>query len=328
MNKDVIKLLKEIKQELQTLNKSNRKKDVENFEKPIKPLRDKYLSWGKYHGGKKFSGWTPLHASKVEKGVDEWIAKLQLTYVSDIKLSDFESELDKMYDNLAPKTIKATGTYLTAFLNWMISKEHIEKKENPLRLYKPGKARPKTKYGHFSIAEYTHMRKFMHEDYRLLCDVAVWSGYRSKELNSLTVAELIEVDGSCWLNLDAEDNKNGEEAWTPIPKWLGEELKERIKKLNLKPDDGLLKRWRNHVQILNNVMKRAGIQKKVGKRRVRVFHSLRDSFCTWLGEAGVDTKTIMEMSRHKSIDVLANRYLQTTNKRKLDAMKALESRFN
>lgn len=77
--------------------------------------------------------------------------------------------------------------------------------------------------------------------------------------------------------------------------------------------------WRDKDQLLRAFKK---VNKLLPKDEAYVFHTLRHSYATWLGEAGVPVRTIMALCGHKRIETTL-RYCKATDKSLSDAMEAL-----
>lgn len=77
--------------------------------------------------------------------------------------------------------------------------------------------------------------------------------------------------------------------------------------------------WRDKDQLLRAFKK---VNRLLPKEDSYVFHTLRHSYATWLGEAGVPVRAIMALCGHKRIETTL-RYCKATDKSLIDAMEAL-----
>lgn len=280
-----------------------------------------YINDGKYSGGRKRSGWSTKHLKKKQLHLGFWVICLDLKTLDDLTHIAFRAKLNEMADKgKANKTISNYAEAMTSFLKWLVVMDVIEEKQNPLRKFRTWCQKVNIKTGYFTRHEFNHMMIHASEDFKLTCLTAVTTGYRRGELAALTAKCLKEYEGTYWLCLDGEFCKNGDDARQPIPIELATMLLKVCEKL--KKDDPLL--WvPTHTQrSIDILMREAGIEKYPEPKLRRTFHSLRDSYISWMAQNGVDIQTIKELARHSDLRITA-RYLHTNDERKLLAIAKL-----
>ncbi len=281
-----------------------------------------YLSDGKFSGGRKNAGWSPKHLEKKTLHLVFWVKTLKLKKIFDLTHIEFRAKLTQMAEKgKTNKTISNYAEAMTSFLKWCVEMDVIDERENPLRKFRTWSQKVTTKTGYFTRKEFDRMMKHSGDLFKLTCQVAVCTGYRRGELGELTARSLKEYEGTYWLCLDGQFCKNGKDAMQPLPGELAEILLEEVK--DLKPDDPLLWVPYHTSKSMNMLMEDAGVHKYSNPTTKRTFHSLRDSYITWMAQSGVDIRTIQMLARHSDIRI-TERYLHTCDERKLLAIRKLD----
>ncbi len=148
----------------------------------------------------------------------------------------------------------------------------------------------------------------------------------------------MHLDGrSCYAELEAADEKNGEGSSVPVRDdlaadlrhWLAERLAElqaearatgRPVPLRLPPDLPLFAVPDKLSKILNRDLKAAGIPKRDDRGRVLDVHALRTTFGTLLSKGGVSPRTAQAAMRHSKLELTMSVY---TDPKLLDVRGAL-----
>ncbi len=280
-----------------------------------------YINDGKHSGGRKSTGWSPKHLEKKQLHLNYWIKNLELKKIEDLTHIGFRAHLASMAENgKSNKTISNYAEAMTSLLKWLVNMDVIEEKQNPLRKFKTWNQKVSVKTGYFTRDEFNRMMRHASKEFKLTCITAVTTGYRRGELEALTVRCLKEYEGTYWLCLDGEFCKNGEDARQPIPIELAEMLLKSSEKLE--KDDPLLWAPIHSSRSIDLLMREAGIEKYPEPKIRRTFHSLRDSYISWMAQESIDIQTIKELARHSDLRITA-RYLHTNDDRKLLAIAKL-----
>ena len=233
----------------------------------------------------------------------------------------FRAQLASMAE--AGKTTKTISNYaeaMTSFIKWLVEMDVIPSDANPLRRFKTWSQKVTIKTGYFTHEEFEKLLVHADKDFKLACLVAVSTGYRRGELEALQVKCLKEYKGTYWLCLDGEFCKSGKDAKQPIPLMLAELLLKRIKGKH--PEDNLIWVYKQAARNMDALMKKAGVPKYIDAKTKRTFHSLRDSYITWMAHGGVDIKTVQSMARHSTME-LTSRYMHTYDELKVLAIAKL-----
>ena len=284
----------------------------------IKELMDAYISDGKFSGGRKRAGWSPKHLEKKKLHLDFWIGTLKMKTFNDLTHIKFRAKCAQMAEEgKSTKTISNYAEAMTSFLKWLVDMDVIDERENPLRKFKTWCQKVSVRTGYYTREEFNRLLAHAEPEFRLLCQVAVSTGFRRGELAALQVKCLKEYEGTYWLCLDGEHCKNGKTARQPVPVGLAHVLMEKSQ--NKAPEAPLLDVVTHTNRSIDKLMKLAGIEKYPEPKIRRTFHSLRDSYITWLAHSGVDIKTVQELARHSTLE-MTSRYLHTFDERKLLAI--------
>ena len=280
----------------------------------IKDQIKAYLSDGKFSGGRKRAGWSPKHLEKKELHLNFWVTKMNLVTLKDLTHLKFRLQLADMVES--GKTTKTASNYaeaMTSFLKWLVDMDVIEENENPLRRFKTWSQKVSIKTGYYTRDEFDRMMIHADREFKLVCLVAVYTGLRRGELSALQVKCLKEYEGTYWLCLDGEHCKSGKDARQPIPYGLAQILMKKSK--GKAPEAPLLCVVTHTNRTIDILMRKAGVVKYPEPKIRRTFHSLRDSYITWMAHGGVDIKTVQELARHSTMELTA-RYMHTYDERK------------
>ncbi len=167
------------------------------------------------------------------------------------------------------------------------------------------------------------------EDRAMLYILAAWTGYRRKELASLT-RRSFDLDGpEPFVTILACYSKNKRTDTTPLHPIVVERLREWLaSKPELKPTDPIFPlrtpggHWRKTALMMREDLKRAGIPYQDEDGLFADFHANRHTFISNLGRAGVPLATAQKLARHSDPKLTANVY---THLGLTDKAKAIES---
>jgi integrase len=175
------------------------------------------------------------------------------------------------------------------------------------------------RYADLRPATVARLRK-LGDERSLIYEVLVTTGLRRNELASLTVAQLIDLDGPrSWIELDAADEKNRQGNAVPLRADVAKKLSAWV--ADKRPRDPVFTVPAALVKILNRDMRLAGIPKRDDRGRTIDVHALRHTFGTLLARGGVPLRTAQQLMRHSDPKLTANVY---TDARLLDVHGALD----
>jgi integrase len=144
--------------------------------------------------------------------------------------------------------------------------------------------------------------------------MAVGTGFRARELSSLTPASLNLAADVPTATVEAAYSKRRKRDQQPLPAWLVDRLRIWLAKhpeLTGAPTSEKLFPggwWRRAAEMLREDLAAAGIDYVDADGRVLDFHGLRHQYITALTAAGVHPKTAQTLARHSTIDLTMNLY--------------------
>jgi integrase len=164
-------------------------------------------------------------------------------------------------------------------------------RDNPVRqvnLFKERNARVRF----LTLEEEAALLKYCSQRLRTLVLAAVDTGFRSGELKALRWAGVDFARGT--VSVASYCTKNGDPRTNPMTKRLREAL-QAWKIVGAGNGDGFVFGPENWRKSFETAKKLAGLGADV------VFHTLRHTYISRLGMAGVDIRTVQELAGHKSI---------------------------
>ncbi|PIW65465.1 MAG: hypothetical protein COW12_01810, partial [Candidatus Omnitrophica bacterium CG12_big_fil_rev_8_21_14_0_65_45_16] len=156
--------------------------------------------------------------------------------------------------------------------------------------------------------------------------IALGTGMRRGELMGLRWQDISIRDNDDFGLITLRHTKNGETRKVI----MSQSVKKAILSIQKHPDSDLLFPGSNSRtpwdfrKPLELAVKKAGLN-AAGKEKF-VFHHLRHTFCSQLGLLGYDVKTIMELSGHKSYQMVL-RYTKLNNAHKVRALERLDAKL-
>jgi len=293
--------------------------DTESL-RPIQEHIESYLRWGNTQGGLRGCPWSKQHSRITESTLEWWRKELKLATLSDICLKPAEDVLHtKAADGTSGKRLTEIAGSLRAFIRWCMKRRIL--KEDPLEGLSKFDKSVKSKRRALNLDELGRLLAVTPFDRRLVYKMAVITGFRYGELDSLRVSDL-DFDGET-IRLKAEFAKNRQEALCHLTQDLLTELQTAIhgKKDNDRLLDGLL-RGQHASRCMKKDLKLAQIKERNLYGTI-VFHSLRHTHISLGIQLGLDAKTAQTLARHHSADLTMNTYAHTDEQRLKKAIEVL-----
>jgi integrase len=223
---------------------------------------------------------------------------------------------------------------LKTFLNWAQLDQRIN--TNPLAtLEKP--ARDSAKKGVLTPEQFIHLIKHTFEknvlignttgqERAVLYMLAGTTGLRRNELLSLTW-DCINLSGdTAFVRVKASIAKNGKEALQPIPPAMIAIL--QALKAHTRPNDtervfASFGRWINTAGLIQDDLKAAEIKLLDKDGNEICFHSLRNSYISFLANSATPAKVVQTLARHSDPRLTFNTYARTFEKAEQQAISFL-----
>jgi integrase/recombinase XerC len=293
--------------------------------------RDEYLAWGMSQGGRGGRPWGRDHTRKRRERLAWWESRLSLERVADLgdSLSRVESALRELHrEGRAGKTIANYAETLAAFCDWCVERGYLE--ADPLKKFKGFDTTPKTQRRAMTREEIQRLLAVAPRHRRLLYEVALMSGLRGNELRQLSPDHLDL--GECGLHLEAKWTKNRKQQFLPLPRVLGERLRDNtaaaLARYHLAykgvippliPATPLLYVPRDLAPTLDKDLRAAGIPKytKAGKLD---FHALRVTYINLVIASGANPKEAQTLARHATAELTIGLYGRATDQRLAQAI--------
>ncbi len=148
--------------------------------------------------------------------------------------------------------------------------------------------------------------------------VACETGLRRQELRALTVAS-VDLKNSC-VFVGGENTKNKDDAFQNFTPETGQLLQEYIR--GKMPNVQLFPIHDRSSKMIRADCKAAGIEVENHKGKLN-FHSLRHTCGSYLAAHGVEPRIVMEIMRHKDINLTMSRYTHLLSGQKQKAINKL-----
>ncbi|MHC4464304.1 MAG: tyrosine-type recombinase/integrase [Planctomycetota bacterium] len=217
------------------------------------------------------------------------------------------------------------GHYLStlgSFLNWAEQDQRIVR--NPIaKLDKP--ARDSEKKGILTPEQFVHLIKTTSakniligrtsgQERAVLYLLAGMTGLRRKELLHLTWEAIsLSVDNAS-VKVRASTAKNGKEAEQPVPAILVSVL--TALKAHARPNANdrvfvSFSKWINTAELIRQDLTAAGIELTDREGNEICFHSLRNSYISFLANSNTPAKVVQKLARHSDPRLTFNTYART-----------------
>ena len=240
----------------------------------------------------------------------------------------------------------SVGHYVDAvkgFLNWAVKDGRIQ--SNPLsKVEKP--ARDEEEKGVLdpeqflnliktTIENNTKLRRTTGHDRALLYLLAGMTGLRKNELLQLRWEDLHLDAEQPFVRAKADTTKNGEIAKQPIPPAVSNVLRALKGRIKADLSGRLFHRFAKYIDtalLIKSDLKAAKIPLIDRDGNRILFHSLRNSYISWLANSDTPPKVVQQLARHSDFKMTFDLYARTFKKSEHAAIAALpqitESQFD
>jgi len=258
-------------------------------------------------------GASALHVENVRKRLDWFLEETKIARLSQLRPSLADSALKALRDSgRSDQTIKHYAVTWKSFSKW-VWKDRRTRTDlladlEPPRVVTTAKRSALTPDQAVRLIATTRTSKsrcrMTGEDRAWLYTLAMLTGLRRGELQSLT-PESFSLDGSpAVVSLPGRATKNSDDAMQPLPAHVVPSLRSW---LSSKPAGRSL--WppeRNTALMVRTDLKAAGIAPEAFD-----FHCLRHSYVSAIVQCGGSVKDSMELARHHDADLTFGRYAHT-----------------
>jgi integrase len=274
--------------------------------KPVLELLPLYLEPLARKGGKNNHPASPLHVTLTRGKLVWWFKVLRATYPQDIRLADIEAvKMDR-----AASTVDLYIGALRAFLNWCVKGEYLGK--NVLRGYQKHAPAPTFTRRALTAEEIGRLLAAAPDRYAMIYLLALITGMRRRELDSLKVSDVDWKAGKISLAAPFAKNRKAAEFFLPddfLPVLYAHVAGKRM-------TDSLLGgiSESHAATTLARHLQKADVVVETHEGRVD-FHSLRVTFLTLANELGEDVKTVQDLARHADPRMTFGIYAKTRQHR-------------
>jgi integrase len=303
-------------------------------------LLRKFVSWGLIEGQRteitkpltehiseyvkilEAKGFSRDYIVRSENRLKKIVTDCRFYYFRDITKSAVEIYSGKLKKDGYGKTSR--GHYIDAlktFLNWAEQDQRIIK--NPIsKVEKP--ARDSEKKGILTPEQFVHLIKTTFErnsligrttgkERAVLYILAGTTGLRRKELLNLAWDD-ISLSGNPFVRVRASIAKNGQEAEQPIPPMVVNLL--AALKADIRPNNSdrvfvSFGSWINTAGLIRDDLTAAGIEPTDKDGNEICFHSLRNSYISYLANSSTPAKVVQKLARHSDPRLTFNTYART-----------------
>ncbi len=251
------------------------------------------------------------------------VTECRFYYFRDITKSAVEIYSGKLKKQGYGKTSR--GHYidvLKTFLNWAEQDQRIIR--NPIaKMEKP--ARDSEKKGILTPEQFVHLIKTTSEkniligktsgqERAVLYLLAGMTGLRRKELLNLTWDAIILSADNASVKVKASIAKNGKQAEQPVPAVLFSVLTSLKAHARPNANDRVFmsfSKWINTAELIREDLMIAGIELTDRDGNAICFHSLRNSYISFLANSQTPAKVVQKLARHSDPRLTFNTYART-----------------
>ena len=286
-----------------------------------KPLTEHIDDYAKVLGAKGFS---KDYVVRTKNRLKKIVKDCRFYFFRDITKSSVEIYSGKL-KTVDKYSDTSRGHYLDClktFLNWAQLDQRIN--TNPLAtLEKP--ARDSERKGILTPEQFIHLIKHTAEknvligrttgqERAMLYVLAGTTGLRRKELLNLSWDDINLSADNAFVRVKASIAKNGKEAQQPIPQAMVALL--QALKARIRPNDTdrvfvSFGRWINTAGLIRDDLTAAEISPKDRDGNEICFHSLRNSYISFLANTATPAKVIQKLARHSDPRLTFNTYART-----------------
>jgi len=271
------------------------------------PLADHLEAWRVYMLGK---GASQRHANEGHARVVKLMSLAKATRLSDLTLTRMQTALTSLRDGgLSLRTIHHYTRLAKNFSKWAWRDDrtrddllaHLQPPDNP-------ESDRRRERRAFTVPELERLisaaergparRGIAGADRAMLYRIALGTGYRSEELQSLT-PELFELDGSYpTITVEAADSKRRRRDVQPIQAALASMLKPWLAGKPKGEPIFPVNRW-GIIAALQGDLRTAGVEYE-NADGVADFHALRHTYITALAKSNAPVKIVQSLARHST----------------------------
>lgn len=261
------------------------------IKKPLLELLEQYLDNLARKGGRHGHPAAPQHVKQARAKISFWFRTLKLGAPGEVRLADVEQAAAKL--NLSNGTTDLYVQALKSFLAWCVKNDFLAR--NPLAKYEKHVSAPTFRRRALTMAEFHRLLAATTDRRALIYTLAILTGMRRGELDSLTVGSVDWEAGK--VHLLARCAKNRKEHFFYLP---GDFLATLYAfSTGKRMDEKLLAgvSMSHSAETLHRDLLKAGVAVETPEGRVD-FHSLRVTFLTLVNELGEDVKSVQTLARH------------------------------
>ncbi len=273
--------------------------------------KNEYIAWGEAQGGRNGFPWGPKHAATRRRHLPWWKERLGLLHVTDLTgaLPRVEQALRGLKaDGKSGKTLQNFSESLAAFCDWCVQRGYLD--ADPLKGLKKFDRTPGELRRALTLAEVQALLECVPFERRIVYGVALATGLRVRELESLRVRHLDVAQGG--LVLEPAWTKNRKGGFQPVPVGLMAELASLAK--DKAASEPLLPMPGHAARRLDFDLRHAGIAKWTDEGKVD-FHAFRTTYTTLLLDSGAHPKEVQTLLRHSTPEMTMNVYARTRPER-------------
>ena len=242
-------------------------------------------------------GRSDKHVANIRHRVDTLLRECQWDLPGQITTGSFEDWRGRQ--RLSAKTLNDYLQAVGSFLKWM--KRHQRVNANPFQdapIDKIEMRGRKTRVRRaFTTEEIIRLLPVVPPDRRAIYLIALYTGLRHGELKQLRWSDLCLDDEIPFVSARPDTTKNGK----PVEMGLHRDVVTALKAIRPSPavsEEPVFPRM-PRIERFRRDLKLAGVLYRDAAGRVSDFHSLRYTFCTNMGNAGVQPAIRQELMRHK-----------------------------
>lgn len=247
------------------------------------------------------------------------VANCRFNFFRDITQSSVEIYIGKLKDSGSGTTAGHYLDCIKTFLNWAEQDQRI--RTNPIaKIAKPARDSKlkgiltpeqfitliKTTFANNTLIENTSGQQRA-----ILYTLAGTTGLRRNELLNLTWNDISLSAVNAFVRVRACIAKNGKEAFQPLPEiaiHLLTALKANMRPLDSDRVFAEVCLSKNTAELIQADLKAAGIEKIDKDGNEICFHSLRNSYISWLANSQTPAKVIQKLARHSDPRLTFNTY--------------------
>lgn len=247
-----------------------------------------------------------------------------IKYIRDVRAAEIVKYLGKLRQS--GRTPTTRNHYLTAFkmfMNWLKDERRIT--DNPIAHLKKEKTQPE-KRGALTSEQFNLLvhhvsldgevrRNTPGKERGMLYLMAGLTGLRRGELLTLMWSDLQLGKTYAVVNLDGSRTKNGEDISQPLPLYAAKRFRLWKKERCCNNEDKVFPNFTCHCrpsEWIKDDLKAAKLPTKDHMGNDIDFHSLRNSYISFLADSNTPPKLIQKLARHSSLDLTMNVYARPT----------------